>query len=114
MAGKHYIPAVIKYTTSLAESIAAVSAAGADASVQKELLAACSKLLRQTKDALEKLISDTERVTKIADVCEMANAFHDEIVPDMNALRTPVDELELMMDKKDWPVPTYGDLMFEV
>ncbi len=114
MAGKHYIPAVIKYTTSLAESISAVTAAGANASVQKELLEACSKLLRQTKDALEKLISDTERVTGIADVCEMANAFHDEIVPDMNALRTPVDELELMMDKKDWPVPTYGDLMFEV
>ena len=32
----------------------------------------------------------------------------------MTALRIPVDELELLVDKDLWPVPTYGDLMFEV
>ena len=32
----------------------------------------------------------------------------------MKALRVPVDELELLVDKDIWPVPTYGDLMFEV
>lgn len=44
----------------------------------------------------------------------MANAFHDRVRPAMDALRTPVDELELLVDKDIWPVPTYGDLMFEV
>ena len=63
---------------------------------------------------LKKLIADIESVTAIQDVCQMANAFHDIIVPDMVALRAPVDELELLVDKKVWPVPTYGDLMFEV
>ena len=62
----------------------------------------------------KKLIADIESVTAIQDVCQMANAFHDIIVPDMVALRAPVDELELLVDKKVWPVPTYGDLMFEV
>ena len=32
----------------------------------------------------------------------------------MAALRKPVDEMELLVDKSIWPVPTYGDLMFEV
>ena len=48
------------------------------------------------------------------DVVAMALAYHDKIVPAMAALRKPVDELELLVDKTLWPVPTYGDLMFEV
>ena len=32
----------------------------------------------------------------------------------MRALRSPIDRLELLVDKDYWPVPTYGDLMFEV
>ena len=47
-------------------------------------------------------------------MAEMARAYHDQIVPAMKALRVPVDELELLVDKDIWPVPTYGDLMFEV
>ena len=45
---------------------------------------------------------------------DMALAYHDQIVPAMAALRKPVDEMELLVDKSIWPVPTYGDLMFEV
>ena len=48
------------------------------------------------------------------DVVEMAHAYHDKVVPAMAALRAPIDELELLVDKDIWPVPTYGDLMFEV
>lgn len=47
MAGKDILPAVIRYTTSLASSVTAVESAGADASVQRELLARVSVLLRQ-------------------------------------------------------------------
>ena len=32
----------------------------------------------------------------------------------MTQLRTPADKLEMMVDKKFWPFPSYGDLMFEV
>ena len=40
--------------------------------------------------------------------------YRRRIFPAMAALRKPVDELELLVDKSAWPVPTYGDLMFEV
>ena len=44
----------------------------------------------------------------------MAVFCHDMIMPAMQDLRAPIDQLELIVDKDIWPVPTYGDLMFEV
>ena len=32
----------------------------------------------------------------------------------MGQLRKPVDELEMIVDKSMWPMPSYGDLLFEV
>ena len=55
-----------------------------------------------------------DRVDAIDSVQEMAVAYHEAVVPAMDALRYPIDELELLVDKAIWPVPTYGDLMFEV
>ena len=114
MAGKHYIPAAIHYCTRLGQSIAAVTGAGVDAPVQKELLEKCSALLTQASEALEKLKVLLPQVDSMDDVPAMAMAYHDQIVPAMAALRKPVDEMELLVDKSIWPVPTYGDLMFEV
>ena len=116
MAGKHYIPAAVHYNTRLGQSIASVSTAcpEADLSAQKSLLVKCSKLLAQANAALESLKALLPEVDSIEDVKEMAFAYHDRIVPAMAALRKPVDELELLVEKDIWPVPTYGDLMFEV
>ncbi len=114
MASKHYIPAAIHYSTRLGQSVAAVSGAGAEPAVQRELLVKCSQLLARCSQALEELKALSSQVDAMDDVKEMAHAYHDRIVPAMAALRAPVDELELMVDKSIWPVPTYGDLMFEV
>ena len=116
MAGKHYIPAAIQYTTTLAQSIASVTSVSpaADVSVQKELLDECSALLSDASKALKDLKALVPEVDALDDVAEMAHAYHDKVVPAMAALRHPVDELELLVDKDIWPVPTYGDLMFEV
>ena len=43
-----------------------------------------------------------------------AAAYHSEVVPAMEALRAPVDKLEMIVDKELWPMPSYGDLIFEV
>ena len=37
-----------------------------------------------------------------------------EIMLVMEALRAPVDKMEMIVDKEVWPMPSYGDLMFEV
>ena len=115
MAAKHYIPAVIHYTTRLAQSINAVASAcpQAELSVQRKLLQEVSRYLADASTALEQLKPLMGRVDSIDGVKEMALAYHDAVVPAMDALRYPIDTLELMVDKSIWPVPTYGDLMNE-
>lgn len=45
---------------------------------------------------------------------KLARHFNNEIVPAMEALRRPIDELELIIPRDSWPVPTYADMLFEV
>ncbi len=114
IASKQIIPAVIKYTKSLADTVNSVTAAGAEASVQSELLAETSGLLSDTKVALQKLIDLDKKSEEVPEGTELAHYFHEEIVPVMAELRAPVDALEMIVDKEMWPMPSYGDLMFEV
>lgn len=116
MVTKQYIPAVIRYTKTLADSINAVKAAApkANVSVQTKLLVDISKLLAETETALENLQkkSATARTKEIGKA--QATYFLNEVFPAMAALRAPIDQLETKVEKSAWPVPTYGELMFEV
>ena len=112
---KQIIPAVIRYTTVLADSINAVQAVGAiDVSVQLDLLKKCSALLKSTNSAMNKLSKAVARVPEIPEGRERAVYCKDTITKAMEELRTPVDELEMLVDKEMWPMPSYGDLIFEV
>lgn len=116
IASKHIIPAVIKYITALATSINQVrQASGAvTVEVQEELLAKASELLTETRNALKKLEEVTAQVGNVQPIRDKAFFFREHIVPAMEALRKPVDELEMIVDKNMWPMPSYGDLLFEV
>ena len=114
MASKQYIPSVISYATSLADSVASVEAVGVQASVQREMLTKISALLKEAQDALETLKKVSAETAEIADITEMARAYRYQVTPAMDALRSPVDQLEMLVDSDFWPVPSYGDLMYDV
>jgi len=116
IASKHIIPAVIKYITSLATSINQVKDACGEVcvEVQKELLAESSRLLKDSRDALKLLIERVDAVAEMPHGKEKAEFFLYQIVPVMEQLRTPVDKLEMIVNKEMWPMPSYGDLLFEV
>ena len=114
MASKQIIPAIIKYTKDLADTVVAVKEAGADASVQAELLTEVSGLLVETKKALEALKVVADQAAAMEEGENQARFYHFDVVPAMEALRTPVDTLEMIVDKEAWPMPSYGDLIFEV
>ena len=115
IASKHIIPAVIQYVTSLANSINQVKQASAVAytGVQEELLVQSADLLKDTKEALRALETVVAEVPE-TEGKEQAFFFMQKVVPAMEALRKPVDELEMIVDKEMWPMPSYGDLLFEV
>ena len=114
MASKQIIPAIIKYTKELADTVVAVKEAGADASVQAELLTEVSGLLAESKKALEALKVVTDQAAAMEEGEDQARFYHFDVAPAMEALRAPVDKLEMIVDKEAWPMPSYGDLIFEV
>ena len=114
MAAKQIIPAVIKYTKSLADTVIAVKEAGSDASVQADSLAEVSELLKAAKAALVTLKEVTAQASEQEEGKVQARFYNDVVFKAMGELRAPVDQLELIVDKEAWPMPSYGDLMFEV
>lgn len=114
MASKQLIPAVVKYTKTLADTVIAVREAGADVTVQSETLAEVSVYLKESKAALEELKRVTETAAEMEMGEEQARYYRFTVCPAMNALRKPIDELEMIVDKEAWPMPSYGDLIFEV
>ncbi|MCU6763255.1 Glutamine synthetase [uncultured Roseburia sp.] len=115
IASKHIIPAVIKYITSLANSINAVKAAcDADISCQTQLLTECSALLSASKSALTKLEDAVEKGCPMCEGKAQAEFYRNTVMKAMEELRTPIDKLEMLVDKEMWPMPSYSDLIFEV
>lgn len=114
MASRQIVPAVVKYTKSLADTVIAVKEAGADASVQAKLLGQVSSGLAQAKTALEKLQKTVEEAGAMQEGKAQAFFYKDVVRMAMEDLRRPVDELEMLVEKEAWPYPTYADLMFEV
>ena len=114
MASKQIIPAIMKYTKTLADTVVAVKEAGADASVQSEALADVTALLKEASGALKALEKITQEAGTMEEGKEQAEFFKFRVFPAMDALREPVDKLEMIVDKEAWPMPSYGDLIFEV
>ncbi len=116
MASKQYIPAIIRYVTSLANSINSIASAcpAADTSVQTNLLKKCSSLLANAQEALEALKKADRTANTMEEGKVQAEFFRDTVFTAMANLRAPIDELEMLVDKEYWPVPSYGDMLFEV
>ncbi|MDD3277611.1 MAG: glutamine synthetase III [Lachnospiraceae bacterium] len=115
IAAKQIIPSVIKYAKSLADSINAIKAAGvSEVGVETELLIEATKLLKTTQEALKNLESIEAQAFAMEEGEAQARFYHDNVTKAMEQLRTPVDELEMIVDKEMWPMPSYGDLIFEV
>ena len=116
IAGKSIIPAVIRYTTRLADSIIKLKTAVADIEpyAQSSILIDVNEHLKSAKFALENLIKLMDDAGDIVGVDKHARYMREVIVPAMEELRKPIDELEMIVDKDLWPMPSYGDLLFEV
>ena len=115
MTTKQIIPAVIRYTTTVADSVHSVgSIEGMDVSVQTDILKKCTQHLKKVNEALHHLNEVTDIAAAMEDGRERAIYYKDTVIPAMADLRTPVDALEILVDKKVWPMPSYGDLIFEV
>ena len=114
MANKQIIPAVMRFSKSLADTVVAVQTAGGDATVPSKLLKTITTTLSEMQAAAEHLQEVETTASAMKEGKEQAFYYKESVVTAMNDLRRPADELEKLVDKEYWPFPTYADLLFEV
>jgi len=114
IAGKMIIPTVLRYAHELADTIQSLEAVGAVTDCERDMLTDVVSHIESAKKAFDRLKVMDAKSAKITDAREKSEFYKYEVEPVMDALRKPIDELELIVDKDYWPMPSYGDLLFEV
>jgi glutamine synthetase len=111
MANRYILPAAYRYQTELANSVAAVKAAGATA---KESRRGLDNLCRLTDEAKTRVDHLCELLEHDAghDAEKHAKYFRDKVIPAMVALREIGDSLETIVPHDVWPLPTYREMLF--
>ena len=115
MASKQIRPAVVKYAGEVAQAIIAMKAVGMDTTAQEELLQDINENLKLLHEKLKVLEEETERAGALQeDNKTQAFFYRDHVFKAMKELREPADRLELLVDENSWPLPTYGELLFNI
>ena len=116
MASRDILPAIEAYAADLAAAVSAKQSIMPDlpCTYEKSRIRKLSMLVDQIDDAVRVLEDALISLGLVSDVTTQANMIRDEILPDMNLLRAPVDEAETLTAAKYWPFPTYGELLFGV
>ena len=97
----------------LSDTINSKSACGVTAcDMEKDLLAKVSNLSNSLYAATNKLSETIDGAANKEDILENAQYYKDAVLPCMTEARKYADELEGLVGKKYWPIPTYSDLLF--
>jgi glutamine synthetase len=111
MANRYILPASLEYQKLVAQSVAAVKAAGGRSIEGKKTLDRLTKLIDDFKRRTDKLQYTLEHEAN-GDAVRHARHFRDVVIPAMVALREAGDELELVMPHETWPLATYREMLF--
>ena len=110
MLKKSIIPASITYSDKLAKGIAVKKSIGIEAEAEMKICTEITDSVASLLSKVEKLSADVESTPD--DVYEAARFSADVLIPDMDDARAVADHLETIVDKKEWPMPTYADILF--
>ncbi len=115
MASRDIIPAVNKYMGELALGAnAKEKLVPGSCAVERDVIDKLSGLCYQAYHTLEKLEKVEKLAAAIVDNVARAEAYKDTVIPTMNKLREYVDQMEELTSSEYWPLPTYGEMMFNV
>ena len=116
MATRDIIPAVNSYIAEIAHTAAikAQVVENINCSVERDMITKLSSLNAKAYSALGELRRAETEATKIASATERADAYVGKVIPAMEKLRAYVDEMETLTASEYWPLPSYGDMMFNI
>ena len=110
MALHQIMPAALRYTKELCDTLTVKKAVGASCNAESVLIRNLSTHTDSLYDGITVLRHALEEVPTDAEAAAMY--YHDTVVPGMQAIRSAADMLETLTDKSYWPYPTYSDLLF--
>lgn len=113
MVREEILPACVQYQSDLAKTICDKKAAGVSGGMEADLLGRVSALTEELYQQCRAL-DDAVAGAPAAEAEAVAHYYHDTILPLMDAVRAPADQLEMLVGKKYWPLPTYSDILFYV
>ena len=116
MVRKNYLPAIERYLFRLAETTSLMRQVSEKVKCNYEVstMERLSELTDSILESVKKLEEDLEQFKSLEDVFASSAFVRDEMLPSMETLRGYVDEAEMLTSQKDWPFPSYGQLLFSV
>ena len=116
MARKQLLPAVNSYMSEVANTAATKLAVSEALSVRSETktltkLSADADAMSDAIDVLQDVVDAAEALTSES---EKAVAFHDNVIPAMDALRAAADDAETICGEDYWPLPSYSKMLYYV
>ncbi len=113
MASKQIFPAVVSYLSETAAALNNLTSAGVgNTDFLKNHVSEVTDLLSDFKNEITDLTNELAEAQAVSDEFKQAIAYREKVVPAMASLRDYADSLELIVDRKKWPFPTYEDLLF--
>lgn len=115
----HIIPVATKYQSELVDNVHKIQMAFSDPAKVKELTAynidLIEKINKHTSfiaENVEAMVEKRKVVNRIENMRELAIAYHDEVAPYFDAIRSHIDKLELIVEDEMWTLPKYRELLF--
>ena len=116
MARKQLLPAVNAYMSEVANTAASKLAVSESISVRSETktLGRLSADADAMSDAIDTLQDAVDASKALPTEAEKAVAFHDNVLPAMDALRAAADDAETICGEDYWPLPSYSKMLYYV
>lgn len=116
MARKQLLPAVNAYMSEVANTAASKLAVSESLSVRSETkaLTRLSADADAMSDAVDDLQAAVDAAKALSDESAKAVAFHDDVLPKMDALRAAADDAETICGEDYWPLPSYSKMLYYV
>ena len=116
MARKQLLPAINAYMSEVANTAASKLAVSESLSVRSETkaLTRLSADADAMSDAVDELQAAVDAAKALSDESAKAVAFHDDVLPKMDALRAAADDAETICGEDYWPLPSYSKMLYYV
>lgn len=112
IAQRQILPVAIEYSGKLAKDVERINNTGSNADTQKKILDRTCELITELNSSIDELKKAVAATSNIDNKVKKAESFRDIVIPVMTKVRKAADGLEMIVDAKMWPMPTYAEMLF--